>query len=285
VNERLKVMQKYFFNTFVIICLFIFCWGCGEADKPNQSEPVAKKIVKKIPQKKPPQVKGDKISKKQPSDPKVKSGDSIIAKKDIQADTKTEQKEETGPENVKVLPESKKIKEIKKPSTEDKVISVAKKEEGVSLKGKNKEAKQPEEDKSIVEMHATKVDTTDIYDPTGKVDPFAALIEESKPLQPRSSGDSKKRKCEALTPLQMIDLSQITLSAVLKAGNVNQALIVGSEGKGFIIKIGDYLGLNCGLVKKILIDKIIVEEEIETLLGKIKTIEREINLPKPPGEI
>jgi type IV pilus assembly protein PilP len=83
----------------------------------------------------------------------------------------------------------------------------------------------------------------------------------------------------------MIDLSQITLSAVLKAGNVNQALIVGSEGKGFIIKIGDYLGLNCGLVKKILIDKIIVEEEIETLLGKIKTIVREINLPKPPGEI
>jgi Tfp pilus assembly protein PilP len=284
VNERLKVMQKYFFNTFVVICLFIFCWGCGEADKPNQSEPVAKKIVKKIPQKTPPQVKGGKISKKQPPDPKVKSGDSIIAKKDIKADKETELKEETGPENVKVLPESKKIKEIKKPSSEDKVISAAKKEEDVSLKGKNKEAKQPEEDKSMVEMHATKVDTTDVYDPTGKVDPFAALVEELKPL-PRGSGESKKSKCEALTPLQMIDLSQITLSAVLKAGNVNQALIVGSEGKGFIVKIGDYLGLNCGLVRKILIDKIIVEEEIETLLGKIKIIEREINLPKPPGEI
>jgi len=282
VNERLKVMQKYFFNTFVIICLFIFCWGCGEADKPDQSEPIAKKIVKKIPKKTPPQVKGDKISKKQPSDPKVKSGDSIIAKKDIKADKKTELKEEIGPENVKALPESNKIK---KPSTEDKVIPVTKKEEDVSLKGKNKEAKKPEEDKSIVEMHATKADTTDIYDPTGKVDPFAALIEESKLLKPRSSGDSKKRKCEALTPLQMIDLSQIRLSAVLKAGDVDQALIVGSEGKGFIVKIGDYLGLNCGLVIKILIDKIIVEEEIETLLGKIKTIEREINLPKPPGEI
>ena len=68
-------------------------------------------------------------------------------------------------------------------------------------------------------------------------------------------------------------------------GSINQALIVGSEGKGYVVKKGDYLGLNCGIVTEILNDMIIVEEEIETLLGKIKTIKKEINLPKPPGEI
>jgi type IV pilus assembly protein PilP len=58
-----------------------------------------------------------------------------------------------------------------------------------------------------------------------------------------------------------------------------------SSGKGYMIGVGTYIGLNGGKVVAIYKDRFVVEEEIEDALGNIKTERREIKLPKPSGDL
>ncbi len=86
-----------------------------------------------------------------------------------------------------------------------------------------------------------------------------------------------------LTPLEKLDLSQLKLVAILRAQSGNRALVEEDSGKGYVIKKGTYIGTHSGKVAKILSDRIIVEEEVEDIYGKISVRKKEIKL-KPPGE-
>ena len=68
------------------------------------------------------------------------------------------------------------------------------------------------------------------------------------------------------------------------ASSGNRALVEESSGKGYVIKKGTYIGINSGKVIKIIKEKVVVEEEFEDVFGKTKLHQREIKLPKPPGE-
>ena len=48
--------------------------------------------------------------------------------------------------------------------------------------------------------------------------------------------------------------------------------------------MGSYIGTNSGKVVQILRDKVIIEEEIENVLGNISLQKRELKLQKPLGE-
>lgn len=125
------------------------------------------------------------------------------------------------------------------------------------------------------------------YSAKGKPDPFAALFrdesEEAATSAPVVSG-SKRKKRIATTPLEKVDLSQLKLVATVRSHNGNAALVEDASGKGFIVKKGTYIGINSGSVVQIVRDRIVVEEEIETLLGEISLQKRELKLQKPPGE-
>ena len=118
-----------------------------------------------------------------------------------------------------------------------------------------------------------------MYDPSGKIDPFKPLFRD----QPVSE-KKKERKRTPETPLERIDLSQLKLVGIILASSGNRALVEEATGKGYVIKKGTYIGTNAGKVVKIDKDKIIVEEEFEDVLGNTKIRERELKLPKPPGE-
>lgn len=125
------------------------------------------------------------------------------------------------------------------------------------------------------------------YSGKGKPDPFAALFrdepEEAATSAPVVSG-SKRKKRIPTTPLEKVDLSQLKLVATVRSHNGNAALVEDASGKGFIVKKGTYIGINAGSVVQIVKDRIVVEEEIETLLGEISLQKRELKLQKPPGE-
>jgi type IV pilus assembly protein PilP len=70
----------------------------------------------------------------------------------------------------------------------------------------------------------------------------------------------------------------------VRSHNGNAALVEDASGKGFIVKKGTYIGINSGSVVQIAKDRIVVEEEIETLLGELSLQKRELKLQKPPGE-
>jgi type IV pilus assembly protein PilP len=118
------------------------------------------------------------------------------------------------------------------------------------------------------------------YDATGKIDPFEPLFRE-KPVFVKKPG--KKPRIRR-TPLERIDLSQLKLVGIILASSGNRALVEESSGKGYVIKKGTYIGVNYGKVVKIKKEKVIVEEEFEDVFGKSKLRQREIKLPKPPGE-
>ena len=92
------------------------------------------------------------------------------------------------------------------------------------------------------------------------------------------------REKRAKTPLEKIELSQLQLKAIILAPSGNKALVEESTGKGYIIRKGTYIGRHDGKVIKILKDKVVVEELIENYEGKMIAEEKEIKLPKPPGE-
>ncbi len=122
----------------------------------------------------------------------------------------------------------------------------------------------------------------DLYNPKGKIDPFLPLFRED-PLA-KAAAKKKRRTRRPLTPLEKLDLSQLRLVGIIRAPSGNKALVQEASGKGYIIKKGTRLGRNSGQVVQILRSKVIVEEEVENVLGKMTMRKKELNLQKPPGE-
>ena len=120
-----------------------------------------------------------------------------------------------------------------------------------------------------------------LYSSKGKIDPFVPLIK-----QPGDAGGKKRKKVKRRvprTPLEKMDLSQLKLVAIIRAPNGSKAMVEESGGKGYIIAKGTYIGLNSGRVVEILKDRLIIEEEVENVFGKITIRKRELKLQKPPG--
>ena len=119
------------------------------------------------------------------------------------------------------------------------------------------------------------------YNPIGKLNPFEPLFKD----QPAIPASKKKRKKRVpRTPLERIALSQLKLTGIIQASSGNRALVQESSGKGYIIKRGTYIGLNAGKVTEIRGDVVIIEEEVENVMGKVSTRQKKLKLPKPPGE-
>ena len=123
------------------------------------------------------------------------------------------------------------------------------------------------------------------YDPKGKPDPFQPLFATEAQRMAPDKKKGKKKKRLPLTPLQRISLSQLKLVGIILSPTGNKALVEEPSGKGYIISKGTYVGTNFGRVKKVLNDRVIVEEEVEDFSGKMKPQRRELRLQKRPGHV
>lgn len=119
-----------------------------------------------------------------------------------------------------------------------------------------------------------------IYTPKGKVNPFEPLFRERRAV----ASKSKRKKRIPRTPLEKIDLSQLKLVGIVMATSGNKALVEESNGKGYLIRKGTYIGTNAGKVVEIESNKVIVAEEYEDIVGNVTLRNKELKLPKPPGE-
>jgi type IV pilus assembly protein PilP len=185
------------------------------------------------------------------------------------------------------------VKKVEAIPARDTLTKLAKaKKPAVRPRSDISEIKQPATDDSAVpsdKLIAAKSNVTPktrsanipgAYDATGKIDPFEPLFRE----KPDSVKKNKDKKRIPRTPLEQIDLSQLKLVGIILASSGNRALVEESSGKGYVIKKGTYIGVNSGKVVKIKKEKVVVEEEFEDVFGKTKLRQREIKLPKPPGE-
>lgn len=126
-----------------------------------------------------------------------------------------------------------------------------------------------------------------IYDPEGRINPFTPLFEKKPEAEEKEKDEAKQRKRKVRvpqTPLEKVDLAQLKLVAIMHMQSGPRALVEESSGKGYVVHKGTYMGLHSGQVVEITGDRVIVEEEVENLLGNFEIKTRELKLQKPLGD-
>lgn len=102
--------------------------------------------------------------------------------------------------------------------------------------------------------------------------------EERLKRQKLAAAEKLKSLKKARTELQKLGLSQLTLTAIVQAGDTPWAMVRDESGRGFILRKGTYIGKNGGVVSKIAFaeKKIIIKEPY---------LEKEIHIKYKPVEI
>jgi type IV pilus assembly protein PilP len=124
----------------------------------------------------------------------------------------------------------------------------------------------------------------ELYNPENKIDPFMPLFREGPKEEVEISQKVERERRVPRTPLERIDLSQLKLVGIIQSPSGNKGLVEEASGKGYIISRGSYIGTNGGRVVEIFKDRVIVEEEVDDVLGKLTLQKREFKLQKPFGE-
>ena len=137
-------------------------------------------------------------------------------------------------------------------------------------------------EKSTTAQQTKTPESTVFYNPEGKLDPFEPLFRKERVSL--AAGKKKIKRPKPITPLERINLSQLTLVGIIQAPSGSRALVQESSGKGYVVKKGTYIGTNSGKIVRILKDRIIIEEESEDIYGNVSIINKPIKLQKPPGE-
>ena len=135
--------------------------------------------------------------------------------------------------------------------------------------------KQPEAQPQKIEPAAAKgsEEAPYAYDPTDKVDPFKSFITVREELEEKEAREKPR------TYLETLDLSQLTISAIILTEAEQWALVKDSKGDGHVIKVGTLIGRRGGRVTEILADKVVVREYFKDIRGREKTRDRLLKLP------
>lgn len=96
------------------------------------------------------------------------------------------------------------------------------------------------------------------YDPSGRRDPFAPIIQE---LQPGKVDTT-------LPPLQRVTLTELNLIAIVWGAYGYTAMVQTPEGHGYTVRRGTRMGQNSGVVSAITERGIIVQERFTDVYGK-----------------
>ena len=259
-------------NVACLICFFIFVLGCDQPASTPATPKIVRKKIREQTDKRAAAPKAQTAKRSQPL-PKLKpeageqtpaSQAPVLAKKSAPPAVKTAKSGEPKPP---VKPKSD--------------ISVTQAATPPAAGGKTVSEKPPTPSTEETTIAKSTSQGRPVYNPKDKIDPFEPLFRE-KPVV--AVAKQKRKKRVPRTPLEKIDLSQLKLVGIILASSGNRALVEESNGKGYVIKNGTYVGTNAGKVVKIEKDKVIVAEEYEDVLGNVTLRNKELRLPKPPGE-
>jgi len=123
-----------------------------------------------------------------------------------------------------------------------------------------------------------------LYNPEGKIDPFENPLKKQSPQQPVEEADPNIPDRIRQTPLERLDLSQLTLVGVIKFPSGYKAIVEEESGKGYMVKEGTYIGTHYGQVTEIQNDRVLIQEKVKDLMGRYKDKTSQLKLQKPLGE-
>jgi len=132
-------------------------------------------------------------------------------------------------------------------------------------------ASAPEADKK-----ADDSDAVYTYNAIGKRDPFRTYFAEL---------EHEETETRKLTELQMFDLDQLKLVAVVVGTATPLAMVEDPAGKGHAVKVGTVIGKHWGQVKHIRRGEIIIQEEFRDFTGRRVTHLVPMKLPEEKEEM
>ncbi|GEM_PF-641342 len=115
------------------------------------------------------------------------------------------------------------------------------------------------------------------YTPGGKPDPFVPIFQSDVTVSTAEVKSKKQSKC--LTPLDCIDVGQLTLVAIV-TNNYGQRIAMAEDAStlGYVLTEGMSIGSNDGKIVEIAPDRVIVHEKGKDVRGNLATIERNLFL-------
>jgi len=262
----------------ILICLFPFIWGCGNGtETPQKPKVITQKIAVQKDAvsltQKPKKVIDKTVDKPLSEEPKVSPSEKPkepLLKKPEKPKTVLAEKSE---EPTLKKPEQKLVQKVDTLFAAPKTVDDLADKKPIAVLPKTVDEKKSLEEKFV-------------YNPMGKIDPFEPLVK-AEPVPVSVSMAIKKKKSKRRiprTPLEMVDLSQLKLTGIIRASSGNKAMVEEASGKGYIIVKGTYIGIHSGMVIQILNDRVIVEEEVEDSLGNLTIKKRELKFQKPAEE-
>ena len=124
-----------------------------------------------------------------------------------------------------------------------------------------------------------------IYNPVGKPDPFQPFIEREIIKETIKKKKVEKLQTLSISPLQRISIEQFKLVGIAGDDKHRIAIVEDPKGKFYPLFQGTYIGQNNGMVVKILVDRIIVEEKAKTSTGRTKIKKITKRLQKEEDEV
>jgi type IV pilus assembly protein PilP len=110
------------------------------------------------------------------------------------------------------------------------------------------------------------------YDPTGKRDPFRSFVK-----------DKLREDIEIESPLEQFELGQLTISGVVWQADRRRALVLDPSGQAYVVKTGDRLGKNDGVVTEISDSALVVLESYVDFHGDKTEKEIEMRIRQSTG--
>jgi len=107
-----------------------------------------------------------------------------------------------------------------------------------------------------------------IYNPSGKRDPFKVLF----------SG-AAGRKPTSIYATEKYDLDQLTLKAIIRLEGKSRAMVEAPDGQIFVLIEGESVGRERATLSRILKTEIIFSQKTANYLGNTSIIERVLSLP------
>jgi len=135
-----------------------------------------------------------------------------------------------------------------------------------TVAGAQNNSTKPPADQASLEKHLAEIlsfakDDGFVYRREGRADPFVPFITE-KMLQAEASKSKKK-----LSGLQRLEPGQLSLVAVVFAGDTGIAMAQDSVGMGYVIRKGMRIGLS-GVVDAIVPNAVIIKQKYKTISGR-----------------
>jgi len=109
-----------------------------------------------------------------------------------------------------------------------------------------------------------------VYSPVGKRDPFRSALENVK--------EDEVRTERILSETEIYDLDQYKLTGLVTGTSQPLAMVEDPNGVGHGLRIGDRIGKQGGIVRRITKRAVIVREQSRNALGEVNAVDIEIPL-------